>query len=222
MDWDFHDPICQILVHFNFSSKEKRVNAKGYRCRYDKPQTPFNRLLKEHILTPEKKARLHQLKAKYSSTELYHSIAKLLKKIVRIQKSYDAAKPRSRGLLLRDLISTLHEPKRSAAPPLIPCPAPCHAALRRGITKGGPGREPRYNRPRLSPQTLSSLRGGAGAASPRCRCFPTSRSLSHAPPRPLAPASSHHTPLNPSARGRLSTATRNPYTQASSLSRREL
>ncbi len=80
---------CKMLI-----SKEKRANGKGFRCRYDKPQTPFVRLLKEHILTPEKEARLHQLKAKYSSTELYHSIAKLLKKIVRIQKAYDAAKSR--------------------------------------------------------------------------------------------------------------------------------
>ena len=75
-------------------SKEKRIDGKGFRCRYDKPKTPFERVLAEHILTPEQEARLWKLKAKFSPTELYHSCVKLHKKIVRIQKTYSAAKSR--------------------------------------------------------------------------------------------------------------------------------
>lgn len=75
-------------------SKEKRINGKGFRCRYDKPQTPFERVLAEHILPPKQEARLWKLKAQFSPTELYHSCVKLHKKIVRIQKTYSAAKSR--------------------------------------------------------------------------------------------------------------------------------
>ena len=48
-DWsDFRNFFCpcKMLV-----AKEKRPDGKGYRCRYDAPKTPFQRLLDEGILT---------------------------------------------------------------------------------------------------------------------------------------------------------------------------
>ena len=55
-DWsDFRNLFCpcKMLV-----SKEKRPDGKGYKCTYDKPRTPYQRVPDEHVLTPEQEAAL--------------------------------------------------------------------------------------------------------------------------------------------------------------------
>ena len=89
-DWsdfrNFFSP-CKMLV-----SREKRPDGKGYRCRYDKPRTPYQRVIDEHVLTPEQEAALKAHRARLSGMDLYRRVLKRLRKIRRIQAAYDKAK----------------------------------------------------------------------------------------------------------------------------------
>ena len=78
---------CKMLI-----AKEKRSDAKGYRCRYDKPKTPYQRVLDANILTPEQRDTLSKRRNSMTGIELYHKIVKKLKKIKRIQADYVAGK----------------------------------------------------------------------------------------------------------------------------------
>ena len=73
-------------------SKEKRQDGKGYRCRYDKPRTPYRRVLDEHVLTPEQEAALKAYRARLSGMDLYRRVLKRLRKIRRIQTAYAKAR----------------------------------------------------------------------------------------------------------------------------------
>ena len=89
-DWsDFRNFFCpcKMLV-----AKEKRPDGKGYRCKYDTPKTPFQRVLDEHVLTPEQEDSLKARKARLSGMELYRRALKRLRKIRRIQAAYTKAK----------------------------------------------------------------------------------------------------------------------------------
>ena len=89
-DWsDFRNFFCpcKMLV-----SKEKRPDGKGFKCTYDKPRTPYQRVLDEHVLTPEHETALTTYKASLSGMELYRRVIKRLRKIRRIQAAYDKAK----------------------------------------------------------------------------------------------------------------------------------
>ena len=126
-DWsDFRNFFCpcKMLV-----AKEKRPDGKGYRCRYDAPKTPFQRLLDEGILTPEQEAALWKYRNRLSGMELYRRVRKRLAKILRIQKKYEQAKRTQRGgvpacpaLPLRGTPSGTAVPRRHAPalPPTTP------------------------------------------------------------------------------------------------------
>ena len=89
-DWsDFRNFFCpcKMLV-----SKEKRPDGKGYKCKYDKPRTPYQRVLDEHVLTPEQETALKAYRARLSGMDLYRRVCKRLRKIRRIQAAYDKAK----------------------------------------------------------------------------------------------------------------------------------
>lgn len=89
-DWsDFRNFFCpcKMLV-----AKEKRADGKGYRCRYDTPKTPFQRLLDEGSLTPEQETALREYRDRLSGMELYRRVRKRLQKIQRLQREYAAAK----------------------------------------------------------------------------------------------------------------------------------
>ena len=89
-DWsDFRNFFCpcKMLV-----SKEKRPEGKGYKCNFDKPKTPYQRVLDEHVLTPAQEAALKARKARLSGMELYRRVLKRLRKIRRIQAAYDKAR----------------------------------------------------------------------------------------------------------------------------------
>ncbi|MBP5779923.1 MAG: hypothetical protein J6X34_01655, partial [Clostridia bacterium] len=60
---------CKMLV-----SKEKREDGKGFRCRYDTPRTPFQRLLEEKILPPEQEAALRKYRDGLSGMDLYRRV----------------------------------------------------------------------------------------------------------------------------------------------------
>ena len=78
---------CKMLI-----DKVKREDGKGYRCRYDKPKTPYQRVLDEHILTPEQEAQLKARKATVNGMDLYHKVVKKLRRIKRIQADYTSGK----------------------------------------------------------------------------------------------------------------------------------
>lgn len=78
---------CKMLV-----DKVKREDGKGYRCRYDKPKTPYQRVLDEHILTPEREAQLKARKATMNGMDLYHKVVKKLRRIKRIQADYTSGR----------------------------------------------------------------------------------------------------------------------------------
>lgn len=62
-------------------SKMKRENGKGFVCRYDNPQTPYERIMKEPTVSDEIKAKLTQKRASLCALELRNKIVKLLKRI---------------------------------------------------------------------------------------------------------------------------------------------
>ncbi len=78
---------CKMLI-----SKEKRPDGKGYRCRYDRPRTPYQRALDEHVLTPEQEAALKAYRSRLSGMDLYRRVLKRLRKIRRVQAAYAKAK----------------------------------------------------------------------------------------------------------------------------------
>ena len=83
---------CKMLV-----SKEKRGDGKGYKCKYDSPRTPFQRVVDEHVLSPEQEAALRAYMSGLSGMELYRRVRKRLRKIRRMQESYNAAKRSGQG-----------------------------------------------------------------------------------------------------------------------------
>lgn len=92
-------PLCEMwsdYTHFfkpckMLTGKEKRKDGKGWKCTYDEPQTPYQRLLKENTLTEEEKARLEARKGRLSGIELMGRIKKKLKRVMRMQAEYAAA-----------------------------------------------------------------------------------------------------------------------------------
>lgn len=83
---------CKMLI-----GKVKRDDGKGYRCRYDHPKTPYQRVLDEHVLTPEQESRLAARRARMSGMELYRKVVKKLRRIKRIQADYKSGKLQSKG-----------------------------------------------------------------------------------------------------------------------------
>ena len=73
-------------------SKEKRPDGKGFKCTYDKPRTPCQRVLDEHVLTPEQETALMTQKARLGGMELYRRVVKRLRRIRRMQAAYGKAK----------------------------------------------------------------------------------------------------------------------------------
>lgn len=83
---------CKMLI-----DKVKRDDGKGYRCRYDKPKTPYQRVLDEHVLTSEQETKLATHKAKMTGMELYHKVVKKLNRIKRLQADYTSDKLQPKG-----------------------------------------------------------------------------------------------------------------------------
>ena len=54
-------------------SKEKRTDGKGRKCTYDKPRTPYQRVIEEHVLTSEQEAALKAHRPRLSEIELYNA-----------------------------------------------------------------------------------------------------------------------------------------------------
>jgi hypothetical protein len=89
-DWsDFRNFFCPCKM---LISKIKRPDGKGYKCEYDKPKTPYQRVLEEHVLTPKQEDSLKAYKSRLSGIALYNKVLKRLCKIKRIQAAYTKAK----------------------------------------------------------------------------------------------------------------------------------
>lgn len=74
--------------------KVKREDGKGFTCKYDKPRTPFQRLLDERVLNQEDEQALKACRDSLHGIELRHRLVNRLKRIVRRQEEYSAAKKR--------------------------------------------------------------------------------------------------------------------------------
>jgi hypothetical protein len=78
--------------------KTKRNDGKGYKCKYDKPKTPYQRVLDDNVLTPEQKDSLKAYRSKLSGMDLYRRVRKRLRKIRRIQDAYTIDKHAGKDL----------------------------------------------------------------------------------------------------------------------------
>ena len=76
---------CKLLT-----SKEKRKNGKGFRCVYDDPKTPLERLLSSGALSEKEAEKLISQKEKTSAIELLDKIKRLLRKTINLQKKAEA------------------------------------------------------------------------------------------------------------------------------------
>ena len=84
MYYNFFRP-CKMLI-----SKEKRENGKGFRCVYDDPKTPLERLLSSGALSEKEAEKLISQKEKTSAIELLDKIKRLLRKTINLQKKAEA------------------------------------------------------------------------------------------------------------------------------------
>ena len=71
---------CKMLV-----AKTKRKDGKGFSCRYDKPRTPYARVLADPAVPEDAKNALRRRKEKLNGIELYQRILKRLRRIRRMQ-----------------------------------------------------------------------------------------------------------------------------------------
>ena len=79
---------CKMLI-----DKVKRKDEKGFSCKYDKPRTPYQRVLDEHILSQEEEeATLTAYRNNLHPIELRHRLVKRLHRIIRKQEEYASAK----------------------------------------------------------------------------------------------------------------------------------
>ena len=78
---------CKMLV-----DKVKRGDGKGYSCKYDKPRTPYRRVLDEHAPPPESEASLTAYRNSLHPIELRHRLEKRLRRIIRRQEEYTQSK----------------------------------------------------------------------------------------------------------------------------------
>ena len=79
---------CKMLV-----AKTKRKDGKGFSCRYDKPQTPYGRVLADPAVPEGAKAALRRRKERINGIELYHRVLKRLRRIRRLQDLPDGRSP---------------------------------------------------------------------------------------------------------------------------------
>ena len=64
--------LCEALSAISLAIfSAKRNDGKGYKCKCDKPKTPYQRVLDDNVLTPEQRDTLKAYKAKLSGLELY-------------------------------------------------------------------------------------------------------------------------------------------------------
>jgi len=72
--------------------KTKREDGKGFRCVYDEPRIPYQRVLEEPGIPEETKKSLKERRAKLSGMDLAHKVKRKLSRIKRIQEQYSRAK----------------------------------------------------------------------------------------------------------------------------------
>ena len=85
-------------------SKVKRGDGKGFSCRYDRPRTPYQRLLDEHVLSEEQERALRARRAGLHGIELRHRLVKRLRRIIRRQEAYAQARHRHDRIVLESAI----------------------------------------------------------------------------------------------------------------------
>ena len=72
--------------------KTKRVDGKGFKCIYDTPGTPYQRVLDDPDVPEEAKDALRQKRARLTGIELAHRVKKKLARIKRMQERHSRAK----------------------------------------------------------------------------------------------------------------------------------
>ena len=72
--------------------KAKRTDGKGFKCVYDTPKTPYQRVLEEPSVPEDAKAALKLRRERLSGIDIAHRVKKKLARIKRIQEQYNRAK----------------------------------------------------------------------------------------------------------------------------------
>lgn len=68
------------------TSKSKRRDGKGYRCRYDEPRTPAQRALESGALTAESERRIRQTLARTNGVRLMELIGKRYRRLMALRR----------------------------------------------------------------------------------------------------------------------------------------
>lgn len=72
--------------------KTKRADNKGFKCVYDTPKTPYQRVLEDPNVPHEVKSAIKLRRAKLSGIDIAHRVKKKLARIKRMQEQYNRAK----------------------------------------------------------------------------------------------------------------------------------
>ena len=93
-------------------SKVKRDDDKGFTCKYDKPKTPYQRLLDEHAFSEEEERALMEYRASLHGIDLRRRLVKRLHRIIRRQEEYMAAKKQHDRIFLESAAFVATETSR--------------------------------------------------------------------------------------------------------------
>ena len=84
------EAICLYNNYFRpcvmLTSKSKRRDGKGYRCRYDEPRTPAQRALESGVLTAESERRIRQTLARTNGVRLMELIGKRYRRLMALRR----------------------------------------------------------------------------------------------------------------------------------------
>ena len=72
--------------------KVKREDGKGFPCKYDRPKTPYQRLLDERVLSEKEERALREYRASLHGIDLRHRLVRRLHRIIRRQEEYTTAR----------------------------------------------------------------------------------------------------------------------------------
>ena len=88
------EAICLYNNYFRpcvmLTSKSKRRDGKGYRCRYDEPRTPAQRALESGVLTAESEKRIRQTLARTNGVRLMELIGKRYRRLMALRRLLEA------------------------------------------------------------------------------------------------------------------------------------
>ena len=88
--------------------KTKCADNKGFKCVYDTPKTPYQRVLEDPNVPHEVKSAIKLRRAKLSGIDIAHRVKKKLARIKRMQDQYNRAKAtHNKAVLNSDMMNMI-------------------------------------------------------------------------------------------------------------------